>query len=119
MENDEIGVVNFIIASLFVIGLVVLSMRAEQSLKRHDRLPMQWGLNGKPTWFAPRKLALYSIPVLCALVMVPLTVAAHVFSRPPTPSDGVALPMMIMIGLGYVLADLGYLWALRRWSRTA
>ena len=24
-----------------------------------DRMPMQWGLNGKPTWYAPKMVALW------------------------------------------------------------
>ena len=24
-----------------------------------DRVPMQWGLNGKPTWYAPKMVALW------------------------------------------------------------
>jgi hypothetical protein len=41
------------------------------------RLPMQWGLNGKPTLFAPRLIALAFTPTLgLAIALFLLTVAA-------------------------------------------
>lgn len=57
---------------IFVITLLVLaaiSVLAFRSTPEGAMLPMQWGLSGKPTWSAPRWLAVWFTPALAALVL--------------------------------------------------
>lgn len=34
------------------------------------RIPMQWGFDGKPTWFAPRMAGLWFVVALAAAVLL-------------------------------------------------
>lgn len=42
-----------------------------------SRIPMQWGANGKPTWFAPRLVGLWFSFGFTAIVSASLLVLAH------------------------------------------
>lgn len=57
------------IATVTVAALIVMSWRAAPRLSALERLPMQWGLHGQPTWTAPRRLGLALMPTLGAIVM--------------------------------------------------
>ncbi|MBY5972708.1 hypothetical protein KUV28_10145 [Ferrimonas balearica] len=46
------------------LALIGLSAGAYLQLPRAGHLPMQWGLDGRPTWSAPRGLALCLTPLL-------------------------------------------------------
>lgn len=48
--------------------LVLLSVIAARSFPKGARVPMQWGITGKPTWYAPVPFAVSTTPVLAALV---------------------------------------------------
>ncbi|HYD89725.1 MAG TPA: hypothetical protein VEA80_19745 [Vitreimonas sp.] len=64
-------------------------------------LPMQWGLDGQPTWRAPRMIALFFPPALAALILVFLSV---VTGDAPAPAY---LP--VIIALIFVLVHTVYL----------
>ena len=49
-------------------AIALASAIAATKLPPADRLPMQWGLTGKPTWSAPRTVALAFTPILAILV---------------------------------------------------
>ncbi|WP_157577962.1 hypothetical protein [Roseivivax halodurans] len=51
-----------------ILAIVLSSVIANQRLPMATHLPMQWGLNGKPTWFAPRVIGLTFTPVLAISV---------------------------------------------------
>lgn len=110
---------SFVIAALFIACLVVLSMRADRRLSGHDRLPMQWGLFGKPNWYAPRRIALYFAPALCGLILTPLAVVVQFIPTADSSAEGTALSVMVAIGAGYALVHLAYLWAVGRWATEA
>ena len=70
-----------------VLVLAAMSRLADARLPPAARLPMQWGLHGRPTWHAPRPVALAFTPVLAALV---LTLAA-LLGDDPRGLAGIAL----------------------------
>lgn len=52
-----------------LIFMIWTSLRAGRRLPDHARIPMQWGLDGKPTWTAPRAVGLWFTPVLGGLIL--------------------------------------------------
>ncbi|MCJ2128866.1 DUF1648 domain-containing protein [Methylobacterium sp. E-045] len=74
-----------------------------------DRLPMQWGLDGRPTWYAPKWIALGFIPVIGVIVMATVAVS----HGPGGDGSGVARNMAT-VGAILVAAEIVYLFMLRR-----
>ena len=35
---------------------------------RSDRIAMQWGLDGKPTWYAPKQIGIWAVPAVMLVV---------------------------------------------------
>jgi hypothetical protein len=62
-------------------------------------LPMQWGLTGRPTWYAARGAAVFCIPVLAVLTLGMVTFARR---GPPAPGS-----VMVVAG---VLVGVQALW---------
>ncbi len=58
-----------------------------------DALPMQWGLSGRPTWYAARGAAVFFLPVLAVLVLAMLSWARR----------GPAAPGSVMLVAGLLL----------------
>lgn len=58
-----------LICIAIVLLMAAMSWRADRRLRHVERLPMQWGFNGKPTWYAPRRLALAFSPLLAIFVL--------------------------------------------------
>lgn len=61
-------------AGIVLVGLALLGWT---SWPGDSALPMQWGLNGKPTWFAPRWLAFSLVPATGLLVLAVTAYASH------------------------------------------
>ena len=81
--------------------LVAISVGANQRLGNLTEIPMQWGLDGKPIWYAPRRLALAFTPAIGAIVLVAValkTVVAH--GKPGT---------ILVVAAAIVLAHLLHL----------
>ncbi len=53
--------------------LVLMSVSANRRLDSLTELPMQWGLDGRPTWYAPRRIALAFTPALGAVVLLAIS----------------------------------------------
>lgn len=64
MATALIGLVSFSL-------MVLLALRANTRFSNHDTLPMQFGLDGQPTWCAARAFALGFMPALCLAVFLP------------------------------------------------
>jgi len=64
-----------LLSIVIVLIMAAMSWRAEHRLRHAERLPMQWGLNGKPTWYAPRRIAVAFLPLLAACTFILLAVA--------------------------------------------
>ncbi|MDF1726285.1 MAG: DUF1648 domain-containing protein [Sulfitobacter sp.] len=92
-----------LLAVMLVIAAFALAIYAGPRLPAAQRFPMQWGLNGQPTWFAPRRFALYFTPVLSAFVTL--------FTFLLAGSDQHFTAIMAVSFLG---AHLLHLWLIRR-----
>jgi hypothetical protein len=57
-------------------------------------LPMQWGLNGRPTWYASRGIAVAFIPCLAIIVLAAMTFAPR---EHHTPGSGILLTSVLMM----------------------
>lgn len=111
-----------IVTSAVALGWIVLRSRdALRRFARHDRLPMQWGLDGRPTWRAPRAIAVSFTPVLAAVSLaIPLALFAAIpaGSARADESEAALLTVALGMALAYAAAHEGHLWAIRRWDRT-
>src|ERR1700742_1510678 len=69
---------------------------------RRARLPMQWGFDGKPTWYAPKAVALWGI-VAFALAVRLLIWAAMTYTRALVhgPEIGVLLISIIVVSVHF------------------
>jgi hypothetical protein len=64
----------------FIAGLILMALisaSAGLKIERGARVPMQFGIGGKPTWTAPRRLALLFAPSLAAGFGLLLAILAH------------------------------------------
>jgi hypothetical protein len=71
----------FVIAATGVLILALMSVFANRRFSDRDRLPMQWSLDRKVNWSAPRPVALAFTPILAAVV---LAFVAHQLAGNPT-----------------------------------
>ena len=75
--------------------LVLRAVQADRSLADLPRLPMNWSARGNPTWTAPRRLALATVPALAAVVLA-LALA--------DPERGLAsVPAVLGLGAAFLL----------------
>jgi hypothetical protein len=72
------------------------------------RVPMQWGWDGKPNWYAPRLVGLW-LPVGVGALLLGLTAVL-----PAEPGEAWVLPFAVAVVFA---AQLFYLWLLFRWQR--
>jgi hypothetical protein len=105
-------IVGLLVSSLYVALLAAISLCANKRLRNHDRLPMQWGANGRPTWSAPRQVALSFTPGLCAATTLPL---AALFGVIAPPDEAVAVLVPLWLGSAWLAGHLLHLWLIRRW----
>lgn len=70
----------YIIGIAAVVVLMLVSTGANRRLADLTELPMQWGLRGKPTWGAPRRMALAFTPNIGAISL--LAVASKTTASP-------------------------------------
>ena len=105
-----------ILALGFVAVLAVMSAWAARTMSADLRLPMQWGLDRRPTWRAPRNLALSFTPVLAALTLIPTALASLLG---PLEGADVRLYFGVLTGMGlaWVSAHALHLWLVARWRR--
>jgi hypothetical protein len=62
------------------------------------RLPMQWGLDGKPTWHAPKAVALWGIVALALAVRMLIWVAmSYMPDNVHSPEIGLLLFSIIVV----------------------
>jgi hypothetical protein len=108
-----------LIASMFGLAMIILSVRANARFKDEERLPMQWSLSGSVNWTAPRKLALGFIPGL-AIVMLAVIVSMIWTLQPRPGQEDMELPILMVIGSAFVGSYLLHLWLIDKTiSRTS
>jgi hypothetical protein len=71
--------------------MAALARRANARFAAISRLPMNFGVDGTPGWHAPRRVALWFMPVLAALILVPLAILAPSLS-------GTAIGALCLVG---------------------
>ncbi|MNS64565.1 hypothetical protein D3C72_976990 [compost metagenome] len=106
---------SILLALFFVAGLAGMSWRAARGLAREQRLPMQWGFDGRPVWSAPRDLALAFTPVLAALTLMPTALLS--LMGPSRQGADLFFDVLIGMGLVWIGAHALHLWLVRRWRR--
>lgn len=109
-----------VIATMFGLLLIGMSIVANARFRREDRLPMQWSVSGSVNWSAPRVPALMFTPALAICVLTLFVVGAmNVAPRPG--QEGMVVPALAGLGSAFVVAHLFHLWliakALRRNAR--
>lgn len=106
-----------LVAAVVVLGTVALlttmSLRANRRFESQSRLPMQWGLDGSINWTAPRKVALAFTPVLAAVCLVLVAVAAA-FVKPRAGQEGLVIPVVIFCAVVFLVAHAFHLRLIRR-----
>lgn len=90
---------------------------ADRRLGHHQQLPMQWGFNGQPNWFAPRRIALIATPILSGIGFFGATLITAVPVATHTGPAGVNRLLVALALLGIAIYA-GYLWLVVRWDRT-
>ena len=96
---------SFSIAGLFVALLWGVSARFRPRFAAAARVPMQWGFDGKPTWYASPKLALAFTPLLgtAALILI------AVLSSFATPSSGQRSSLAVLTLVGALFVGIHFL----------
>ena len=79
------------------------------------RLPMQWGFDGRPTWYARRAVALAFTPGLAAVIAVSIGLSA---GWTGAPSAGALLGVVGLVGSGFLAAHAAHLYLLSRWLKS-
>lgn len=59
----------FLVAGTALAVLGLMSIVAARSFPKGARVPMQWGLTGQPTWYAPVWGAVSFTPILATIVL--------------------------------------------------
>ena len=67
---------------------------------RSDRIAMQWGFDGKPTWYAPKQIGIWAVPALMLVVRLFIWAAmTWLPARVHWPELGIALLSVIAAGV--------------------
>lgn len=89
---------NIVAAAAAVVVLALMSVVAARSFPKGARVPMQWGITGAPTWYAPVWFAVSFTPVLASLAFAAAVLLTSV-SEKARHDIGHALPMMMGVFL--------------------
>jgi hypothetical protein len=79
--------ISVIIAVAIVFAVSGSSIEASKRFRSYRRLPMQWGFDGKPTWYASRHLALAFGPTVISgvtILILALSISTPTSPRSPT-----------------------------------
>lgn len=105
------------IALLGIAMMAVVAVRANRRFARHDRLPMQFWLDGTPTWTLPRRYAVAFMPAVQGVILLALG-AAIAFGPPPRAGqEGLVLPVIVLFPIIMLAIQIFHLWAVERYFR--
>lgn len=105
--------VELLIAVSVIVLLAGASVWAERRFQHVERVPMQWSIEGRVIWTAPRRLALAFTPMLGALVLGSTAIMALV-AGPPRHGEDVGVPVLCLIGFAFLGAHGLHLWLVER-----
>lgn len=91
--------------------------RAERRLCHRAKLPMQWGLNRQPNWYAPRHVALIVTPILGGIGFLAAALIAATVPQPPSVTTDQVVGLLVGLGALGLAVYAGYLWLVARWDR--
>ncbi len=100
-----------IVFGIALIVMAAVSVHFAGSIKA-PMLPMQWGLNGKPTWYAPRLLALWFSFGLAVLVRL-LIFFLQEYNPDKLSSASLGL---ILFSVIITIAHIAHMAAAARWA---
>ena len=108
----------FVIPLATCLALVAVSLAAVVILPANARLPMQWGLNGKPTWYASKLVALSFTPILACIVFAAL-LAPMLLGEDGTSKPNLDASMRVAAGI-FLIVHVIHVWlAIRHVKRQA
>jgi MFS family permease len=110
-SNDLIAflLIAFAIGMMFIGGCAIHYGRKISS----KRIPMQWGADGKPIWFAPRLLGIWFSFYFTLIVSAFLFILAFHEAIEKLPSLGVAMAIVVATN---VAAQMYHLRRVLRWE---
>lgn len=91
--------------------------RANSRFSHCAKLPMQWGLNRQPTWYAPRHVALIVTPILGGIGFLVAALIAAMEPQPPSVTTDQVVGLLVGLGALGLAVYAGYLWLVARWDR--
>jgi hypothetical protein len=92
-----------------IVLLVELSRRANRRWSDEPYLPMQWSLDGRVNWSAPRPLALAFMPVLATVCLIGIG-ALLLFATPGHHQGDVGSATLALCATGLVCIHLLHMW---------
>lgn len=99
--------------------MALISASAASKIGADLRVPMQFGLNGQPTWTAPRRFALLFAPALAAGFGLVLTYLAHRVPTGQLTKEAVSLgTSRVFMAFTFVLAHVLHLAFAIKWLNT-
>ena len=92
--------------------------KANSRFSHHDRLPMQWGLNKQPNWYAPRRFALGMAPLLGGIAFI-IAALAMAFPSSTRVADKQTTLTLLVLGIFGIFVYAGYIWLVGQWDRNS
>jgi hypothetical protein len=108
-----------VLVVLYLTAAALLARWADRRLAAHDSLPMQWGLNGRPNWYAPRRPALLITPLLSGVGLLTGAVLILFSSGEPNVGDSQVLALLAALAVVGIAVYAGWLAFVMGWARTA
>lgn len=91
--------------------------RAQKRFRHRAKLPMQWGLNRRPNWYAPRHVALIVTPILGGIGFLAAALIVATMPQPPIGTTDQVDCLLVGLGSLGLAVYAGYLWLVARWDR--
>lgn len=103
------------VTGITVLALAAMSLAFARRVPAGMKLPMQWGLDRKPTWSAPRGIALAITPLLAAFTLTPFSLA----SLWVEPDERLEFRLVLaLVSLAYIAVHALHLYLMTRWLRS-
>ena len=98
---------SFSVVAIFAALLWGVSAQFRHRFAGASRVPMQWGIDGKPTWYARPRLALSFTPLLGTGALI-FVASLSAFATPSSGQLG-SLAVLVVIGVTFVAVHVIHL----------
>lgn len=105
-------IASIVVALACCTATFVLAYRADHRFARFERIPWQFGIDGKPTYFGPRRVLFYLMPWLGVALIILMG-----FSLAFLPANGNPAIAFIAVGLIGLAIQMLLVWLIGRWAR--